>query len=87
MGAPVVMYSTRFCPYCIRARGLLDSKGVKYREIGVDAQPHLRSEMVERSGRYTVPQIWIGEQHVGGYDDLALLERQGRLDDLLSAPG
>ncbi len=78
------MYSTRFCPYCVRARGLLDSKRVSYTDIAVDGEPELRHEMIERSGRYTVPQIWIGEHHVGGYDDLALLERQGRLDELLS---
>jgi glutaredoxin 3 len=84
MSADVFMYSTRFCPYCIQARRLLDSKGVSYTDIGVDGAPQLRHEMIERSGRYTVPQIWIGEHHVGGYDDLALLERQGRLDELLS---
>jgi len=84
MPAPVIMYSTRFCPYCVRARQLLDAKQVSYTEIAVDGAPELRREMTERSGRYTVPQIWIGEQHVGGYDDLALLERQGRLDTLLS---
>ena len=84
MSAEVIMYSTRFCPYCVRARGLLHSKRVNYTEIAVDGAPELRHEMIERSGRYTVPQIWIGEQHVGGYDDLALLERQGRLDKLLS---
>jgi glutaredoxin 3 len=78
------MYSTRFCPYCIRARSLLQAKQVDYTDIGVDAQPELRREMTERSGRYTVPQIWIGEHHVGGYDDLALLEQQGRLDALLA---
>lgn len=85
MSAQVVMYSTRFCPYCMRARALLDGKGVSYTDIGVDGRPELRRQMVERSGRYTVPQIWIGEQHVGGYDDIALLDRQGRLDQLLSA--
>ena len=84
MSAEVIMYSTRFCPYCVRARALLDSKRVNYTEIAVDGAPELRHEMIERSGRYTVPQIWIGEHHVGGYDDLALLERQGRLDKLLS---
>ena len=84
MSAEVIMYSTRFCPYCVRARGLLDSKRVNYTESAVDGAPELRHEMIERSGRYTVPQIWIGEHHVGGYDDLALLERQGRLDKLLS---
>lgn len=85
MRAPVVMYSTRFCPYCMRARALLEAKGVSYTDIGVDGRPELRAQMVERSGRYTVPQIWIDEQHVGGYDDIALLDRQGRLDQLLSA--
>lgn len=84
MSAKVIMYSTRFCPYCVRARGLLDSKRVNYTDIAVDGAPELRHEMIERSGRHTVPQIWIGEHHVGGYDDLALLERQGRLDKLLS---
>jgi glutaredoxin 3 len=82
--APVIMYATRFCPYCMRARSLLDSKQVSYTEIAVDGAPELRREMTERSGRTTVPQIWIGETHVGGYDDLAWLERQGRLDELLT---
>ena len=77
------MYSTRFCPYCVRARFLLDSKNVDYTDIGVDAKPALRREMLEKSGRHTVPQIWIGEHHVGGYDDLARLEHQGQLDELL----
>ena len=84
MSTAVIMYATRFCPYCVRARGLLDSKQVSYTEIAVDEQPALRREMIERSGRYTVPQIWIGDYHVGGYDDLALLERQARPDQLLS---
>ena len=77
------MYSTRFCPYCMRARFLLDSKNVTYTDIGVDARPDLRREMMDKSGRRTVPQIWIGERHVGGYDDLARLEQQGKLDELL----
>lgn len=83
MSSVVTMYSTRFCPYCIRARFLLDSKRVTYTDIGVDARPELRREMVAKSGRRTVPQIWIGDRHVGGYDDLARLERQGELDNLL----
>ena len=83
MPANVTMYSTRFCPYCMRARELLQGKQIKFTDIAVDDQPQLRREMIERSGRHTVPQIWIGEQHVGGYDDIALLERQGRLDELL----
>ncbi len=77
------MYSTRFCPYCIRARMLLDSKQVDYTDISVDGEPALRREMTQRSGRRTVPQIWIGEQHVGGFDDLSRLEQQGLLDELL----
>jgi len=77
------MYSTRFCPYCVRARFLLDSKNVPYTDIRVDARPDLRREMTEKSGRHTVPQIWVGERHVGGYDDLARLERLGQLDQLL----
>lgn len=77
------MYSTRFCSYCARARSLLDSKGVKYTDIRVDGAVDLRREMVERSGRYTVPQIWIDAQHIGGYDDLAGLDRRGRLNILL----
>lgn len=84
MSDGIVIYSTRFCPYCVRARNLLDSKRVAYTDISVDSRPDLRREMMARSGRHTVPQIWIGEQHVGGFDDLALLERQGRLDQLLS---
>jgi glutaredoxin 3 len=77
------MYSTRFCPYCVRARQLLESKQVKFTDIGVDGQPELRREMMDRSGRRTVPQIWIGSRHVGGYDDLARLEMLGQLDELL----
>ena len=77
------MYSTRFCPYCVRARFLLESKNVEFNDISVDARPELRREMMEKSGRRTVPQIWIGERHIGGYDDLARLEQRGELDDLL----
>jgi len=62
---------------------LLDSKSVEYADIGVDARPELRREMIEKSGRRTVPQIWIGKHHVGGYDDLARLEQLGQLDELL----
>ncbi|MEP6389824.1 MAG: glutaredoxin 3 [Halioglobus sp.] len=83
MTVAVKMYSTRFCPFCMRARSLLDSKKVAYTDIGVDGQPALRQEMSALSGRNTVPQIWIGKRHVGGYDDLARLERQGQLDELL----
>ena len=81
----VTMYTTRFCPYCMRARQLLDSKQVEYTDIAVDEQPQLRSEMMQRSGRRTVPQIWVGDTHVGGFDDLWMLEQQGQLDPMLAA--
>lgn len=83
MSAVVSMYSTRFCPYCVQAKRLLDSKKVSYTDIDVGERPELRREMTSRSGRHTVPQIWIGEQHVGGFDDLYRLEQQGRLDKLI----
>jgi glutaredoxin 3 len=85
MSAEVKMYTTRFCPYCVRARSLLANKNVKFIDIAVDSEPDLRREMVELSGRYTVPQIWIGSKHIGGYDDIAMLERQGQLDQILQA--
>ncbi|MEZ5501795.1 MAG: glutaredoxin 3 [Halioglobus sp.] len=85
MSTGVILYTTRFCPYCIRARNLLDDKGVAYTDIAVDNNPALRREMMDRSGRTTVPQIWIGERHIGGCDDMLLLERQGRLDELLES--
>lgn len=85
MSAEIKMYSTRFCPYCMRARGLFQGRGVAFTDIAVDGDPALRREMIELSGRHTVPQIWIGDRHIGGFDDLALLERQGQLDELLNA--
>ena len=81
--AEVVMYGTRMCPYCHAARELLDARGVGYKEIRVDLEPALRSEMRQRGGGHTVPQIWIGEVHVGGYTDMLALDRQGQLDALL----
>jgi glutaredoxin 3 len=84
--ANVVMYSTGFCGYCDRARALLQRKGVTVTEIKVDEDASQREAMLKRSGgRRTVPQIFIGERHVGGYDELAALERAGELDSLLSA--
>lgn len=82
--AKVEIYTTRWCPYCHAAKSLLEQKGVAYREV--DAQdPQVRSQMVERAhGRRTVPQIFIGDAHVGGYDDMAALERRGQLDPLLA---
>lgn len=85
MSTPVVMYSTAFCGYCQRARNLLDRKGVAVQEIKVDEDVGERETMMKRSGgRRTVPQIFIGEKHVGGYDDLAALDRSGELDALLN---
>ncbi|MFP5506130.1 MAG: glutaredoxin 3 [Gammaproteobacteria bacterium] len=83
----VVMYSTGFCPYCVRARMLLERKGIAFTEIRVDLQPQQRTEMIQRSGRTSVPQIFIGDVHVGGCDDMYALENQGMLDPLLSAHG
>ena len=83
--AEVVMYSTAYCPYCVRARSLLERKGVAINEIKVDEDMRERQIMMERSGRRTVPQIFIGERHVGGYDDLAALDRSGELDQLLAS--
>ena len=78
------MYSTGFCPFCIMAERLLVSKGVAdINKIRVDLEPTKRAEMMERTGRRTVPQIYIGEMHVGGYDDLAALDQAGKLDELL----
>jgi glutaredoxin 3 len=82
--AKVLMYCTAVCPYCVRAEHLLHSKGVEQIEkIRVDLQPELRDAMTQRTGRRTVPQIYIGDQHVGGYDDLAALNHAGELDKLL----
>ena len=80
----VVMYTTRFCPYCIRARQLFESKGIKFRDIAIDRDPVLRTEMVEKSRRHTVPQIWVGNEHIGGCDELYALEREQKLDPLLT---
>ena len=77
---PIVMYTTRFCPYCIRARGLLQSKGWDYQDIPVDADQGLRLEMTQKSGQHTVPQIWIGDQHIGGCDELFRLEVGNQLN-------
>ncbi|HSQ79610.1 MAG TPA: glutaredoxin 3 [Casimicrobiaceae bacterium] len=81
----VSMYTAAYCGYCTRAERLLESKGVAdIVKLFVDENPALRSEMMQRTGRRTVPQIYIGDFHVGGYDDLAALDRAGRLDPLLA---
>ena len=85
MAAPAVtMYTTSWCPYCSRARSLLARKGVAFEEVDVDSAPERRAEMQTRSGRRTVPQIFIGDLHVGGCDDLHDLEEAGKLDALLA---
>ena len=81
----VTIYTKPFCPYCVRALGLLNAKGVPIDEIEAAFDPALRKEMIERSGRYTYPQIFIGDHHVGGCDELMALERAGQLDPLLAA--
>lgn len=83
--ARVTMYTTAICPFCIRARRMLDLKGVGYNEIAVDGQPQLKQEMIEKSGRFAVPQIWIGEDHIGGFTDIWALDASGELDKKLAA--
>lgn len=80
----VLMYSTAMCPYCVNAKKLLAQKGVAVEEIRVDREPHLRQEMMEKSKQRTVPQIWIGDLHVGGFTDLWALDKNGKLDQLLA---
>lgn len=85
--ARVTMYTTAVCPYCTQAERLLASKGVTgIDKVRVDLEPARRHEMMERTGRRTVPQIYVGDVHVGGYDDLVALDRAGGLDPLLARP-
>lgn len=81
----IVIYTTRFCPFCVRAKQLLDSKGLPYREISVDGKPSLRQEMTEKAGMHTVPQIWVNATHIGGCTELMAADRSGDLDNLLLA--
>lgn len=81
----VTIYTKAYCPYCVRAKSVLDNKGVSYQEIRIDEQPELRPEMIERAGgRTTVPQIFIGERHIGGCDDMLALDASGKFDPLLN---
>lgn len=82
--ARVTLYATAWCPFCVRAKQLLASKGARVEEIDLDREPARRAEMMERSGLRTVPQIWIGGRHVGGCDELFALQRAGELDHLLA---
>lgn len=80
----VTIYTKAYCPYCVRAKSLLDHKGISYQELRIDEQPELRPQMIERAGgRSTVPQIFIGERHIGGCDDMLALDANGQLDPLL----
>nr|WP_040551404.1 glutaredoxin 3 [Rheinheimera nanhaiensis] len=80
----VTIYTKAYCPYCVRAKSVLDNKGVSYTELRIDEQPELRPQMIERAGgRSTVPQIFIGERHIGGCDDMLALDASGQLDPLL----
>ena len=79
----IVIYTRDWCSYCARAKRLLDAKGALYQEIDIEGRPELEAEMRRKAGRTSVPQIWIGDTHVGGCDDLHALERAGRLDALL----
>ncbi|MCS4306014.1 MULTISPECIES: glutaredoxin 3 [Rheinheimera] len=82
----VTIYTKAYCPYCVRAKSVLDNKGVAYEEIRIDEQPELRPQMIERAaGRTTVPQIFIGGQHIGGCDDMLALDAAGKLDPLLQS--
>jgi glutaredoxin 3 len=80
----VQMYATALCPYCVRARRLLKRKGIEFEEIRVDKDQDQMRTMIQRSQRTTVPQVFIGGQHIGGYDDMAALDQAGKLDPLLS---
>ena len=82
---PVTIYTKPWCPYCVRAVKLLEDKGVSFSEIEAGSDPELRREMIQKSGRMTYPQIFIGERHIGGCDDMVALERAGMLDGLLAA--
>jgi len=83
----VNVYTSRTCFFCVQAKSLLAAKGLQYSEQSIDGNPALRREMMEKSGRRTVPQIWIGNRHIGGCDDLEALERSGELDQLLQYTG
>lgn len=80
----ITLYTTRWCPFCIRAKQLLSDKGYSFEEISVDNDPAKRQEMTEKAGATSVPQIWINQQHIGGCDELYKLERNGQLDSLLA---
>ena len=81
----IIMYSSSLCGFCRAAKQLLQRKGLEFEEVLVDQQPQLRADMMRKSGQRTVPQIWVGDSHVGGYTDLAALDSSGELDTLIEA--
>ncbi len=81
----VTIYTTKFCGYCMRAKALLQSKGVAFKEIALDGDREGRVALMKKSGQHTVPQIWIGDEHIGGCDELMALDRTGNLDAMLAA--
>lgn len=81
---PITVYTSGPCPYCVSAKRLLEKKGLTYQEIHIDREPGLRETMMQRSGRRTVPQVFIGERHVGGFDDLSAADKSGDLDRWLA---
>lgn len=83
MPAKIIIYSTATCPYCDMAKELFKAKNASFEEIRVDTNPGKRDEMIQLAGRRTVPQIFINDQHIGGYDDLSTLQKAGKLDELL----
>jgi glutaredoxin 3 len=85
--APVTIYTTGWCGFCMQAKALLARKGVTFREVDVSDGPALREEMIARSGRRTVPQVFIGDRHLGGLDELTAADRSGELDKLLDTAG
>lgn len=83
--AKIKVFTANLCPYCTMAEKLLERKGLQYQEINVDSQPGLRQELMNKTKRRTVPQIFVGDVHVGGFDDLYALEQSGKLDELVEA--
>ena len=84
MSNPITIYSTAICPYCVAAKNFLKSKGLSWTEVRIDIDPKAREEMMAKARRTSVPQIFIGDTHVGGYDDMMALYRAGRLEPLLA---
>lgn len=83
--ADVEMYTKRYCSFCFAAKNLMQQKGVEYKEIPIDDDPQQREQMIERSGRRTVPQIFINGEHIGGFDDLSAVDKKGELDAMLAS--